>query len=82
MAARSGSLWERLGVALGAEEKLGEMGASALFGCDPGTHLPGRPMADMLGVAAGEIGHPISKFVLMKADDGSRGSLRVHVLPA
>jgi hypothetical protein len=39
-------------------------------------------MADMLGMAAGEVGHPFSEFVLMKADDGSRQTLSVHVLPA
>jgi len=42
---------------------------AALFGLDPGTALPGRVVADVPGVSAGEIGDPVMLFVLMEAGD-------------
>ncbi|PIB63719.1 hypothetical protein AOA60_07140 [Pseudomonas sp. 2822-17] len=35
----------------------------------PGAGLPWRLVAQMLGVAAGELGHPMPFFVQMKTDD-------------
>ena len=35
----------------------------------PGARLPGRLMAQVLGVATGKFGHPVSVLVLMEAFD-------------
>lgn len=50
----------------------------AAFGDDdPGTAEKRRLMPDMLAMAAGQISHPVAKFILMIADDEL-----VHALPA
>jgi hypothetical protein len=53
--------------------RAGEWGAdtrrAALGRRDPGTTLPRRIVANMLRVAAFEVGHPIAGVVLMKSDD-------------
>lgn len=40
---------------------------------DPRPVLPGRSVPDVLLVAALQLGHPISLFVLMKANDAPSG---------
>ena len=56
-------------IAFPAIEKVAKFRGAARFGLDPGTALPGRVMADVSGVSAGEIGDPVMLFVLMKSDD-------------
>ena len=46
------------------------MGVAGSLVENPRPHLPGRVVADMLGVTAGEIGDPVMVFVLMEGDDG------------
>ena len=41
----------------------------------PGARLPGRLMAQVLGMAAGKLGDPVPVLILMKADDGRRRGL-------
>jgi hypothetical protein len=36
---------------------------------DPGPGLPGRLMAQVLGVAAGQLGYPVAVLILMEACD-------------
>ncbi|CAI8968003.1 transposase [Pseudomonas sp. IT-P260] len=36
---------------------------------DPGARLPRRLMAQVLGVATGKLGHPVTFFILMEAGD-------------
>jgi len=43
----------------------------------PGPGLPGRLVAQMLGVAAGKLGHPMAVFILVKAREGHTPSVRV-----
>ena len=38
----------------------------------PGAGLPGRLVAQVLGVAAGQLGHPVAIVVLMKTCDRDR----------
>ncbi|AOS77274.1 MAG: hypothetical protein A2W79_22665 [Pseudomonadales bacterium RIFCSPLOWO2_12_60_38] len=38
----------------------------------PGARLPGRLVAQVLGVAAGQLGHPVAIVVLMKTCDRDR----------
>jgi hypothetical protein len=49
------------------------MPAATLFTYDPWPTGERRLMADVLAVAAGEVGHPVAVFILMKADDALRG---------
>jgi len=44
---------------------------------DPGAGLPGRLVSQVLCVAAGKLGHPVSVLVLMKAGDRRNPSVRV-----
>ena len=46
-----------------------EMLSASFVRRDPRTAEKGRMMSDMLTMAAGQIGHPMSFFVLMVADD-------------
>jgi hypothetical protein len=39
---------------------------------EPGAESPGRVVADVLGVAAGQIGDPIAFEILVKRDDLAR----------
>jgi len=40
---------------------------------DPGPGLPGRLMAQVLGMAAGQLRHPMAVFILMKSTNCRRG---------
>ncbi|CAI8863227.1 hypothetical protein EMIT0P258_20529 [Pseudomonas sp. IT-P258] len=44
---------------------------------DPGTGLPWRLVPQVLGVAAGKLGHPVPVLVLMEACDRRIPSVRV-----
>lgn len=58
-----------MGVALLAVEQVPKMSAAAFFGQHPGSIGERRLMADMLAMAAGQVGHPVPLLVLMKAGD-------------
>ncbi len=45
---------------------------------DPWPLLEGRPMADVLGVQARQLGDPVAVFVLMKPDDGPLHALSLQ----
>lgn len=51
------------------------MGFATFRSDNPRTIRPGRIVADMLGVAAFEIGDPVAMVVLMEGDDFAR---KVH----
>ena len=58
-------------VAERAVQQLAEAPLPPLGRGGPGAAAPGRPMADVLVVSAGELGHPIAVGILVKADDRS-----------
>lgn len=56
-------------IAFPALERAAQVRASAVFGGDPRTQFPWRPMAYVLGVPAGKIGNPVLYFVLVVSGD-------------
>jgi hypothetical protein len=63
----------RLIAAEGAVEVGAEVLAAALFGGDPFAELEGGLVAEVLGVAAVEVGDPVGVLVLVVAGDGGGG---------
>ena len=55
------------GIAEWALERRADARMAALDGNDPRPHLPGRIVANVLGVAALEVGNPMVLVVLVKA---------------
>jgi hypothetical protein len=49
------------------------VGRTAFGGEDPGAEGPGWVVADVLGVAALEVGDPVGVFVLVEGDDFALG---------
>jgi hypothetical protein len=64
-------------VALFAVERLADHRSAAFGGLRPRAALPGRVVADMLGVSTGEVGDPVGIFVLVEAGDGLKHALNV-----
>lgn len=56
-------------IALAAPEHAAQYLIAALFRGDPGPTGPGRIVAHVLIVAAGELGYPVLLHILMKSDD-------------
>jgi hypothetical protein len=56
-------------IASGTREFVAEVGGAALGGEEPGAKSPGRVVADVLGVAALEVGDPVEVGVLVEGDD-------------
>ena len=48
---------------------MAEVGGAAFGGGDPGADAPGRIVADVLGVAAVQVGDPVAAVVLVEGDD-------------
>ena len=48
---------------------MAEAAGAAFGGEDPGAKGPGRVVADVLGVAAVEVGDPVGLLVLVEGDD-------------
>jgi hypothetical protein len=55
--------------ALDAFQRFSQEARTSSFGHHPVSHLPGRIVTHVLGVAALEIGDPMTFVILMKADD-------------
>ncbi len=68
------SVLGRLGGAERAGQFVADMIVASLRSGDPVATGPGRIVADMLLMAAFEVGNPVEAVVLMKADDSTRGS--------
>lgn len=49
---------------------MAEHGAPALLADDPGPAGPRRVVTHVLAVAAGQVSHPVGRFVKMESDDG------------
>jgi hypothetical protein len=58
-----------VGIALVAGEFVAEVGGAAFGSEDPWAEGPGWAVADVLRVAAFEVGHPVAIGVLVKGDD-------------
>jgi hypothetical protein len=56
------------------------VGRSAFGSGDPRSKGPWRIVADVLRMAAFELGDPVQVFILLKADDFSWGTLRMRGL--
>ena len=63
------SLLRQIGVALFAGEFCAEMGGAALGGEDPRAEGPRWVVADMLSVAAVEVGDPVADLILVESND-------------
>ena len=68
------SVLGRFGGAERARQFVADMIVASLRGRYPMAAGPGRIVADMLLVAAFEVGNPVEAIVLMKADDSTRGA--------
>lgn len=54
-------------IAFGAIELFADPPGTAFLGEHPGAELPGWVVADVAGMATGEVGDPVAFFVLVKA---------------
>jgi hypothetical protein len=72
-----------IGITFDAIQLLANESGAAFVSKDPGSECPRRVMPDMAGVPAIQVRYPITKFVLVKADNASfhSNTFRLWVLP-